>query len=121
MSASHPTPWQTQLSNAIVDFPLWGRLRPSSARGHAITALAFYDWAEGGLGVFACESQVKNIGLHLYACTFTAERFEGVFVDWKEGWCNNAGQSTNRFQEDAGHGKTVYSFSSSVSAFFSPI
>lgn len=111
MSATHPTPWQTQLSNAIVDFPSWGRLRPSSGRGHAITALAFYDWAEGGLGIFACASEVKSVGQHLYACAFTADKFEGVFVDWKEGWCNNAGHSTNRFQEDAGRGKTVYSYS----------
>lgn len=111
MSATHVIPWQNQLSTAIVNFPLWGRLRPSSTRGHAITALAFYDWAQGGLGVFACKSEVKSVGLHLYACAFTVQRFEGVFVDWKEGWCDSPQQSTDRFEEDAGRGKTVYSFS----------
>ena len=111
MSAYHPTPWQAQLSKAIVDFPVWGRLRPSSARGHAITALAFYDWSQGGLGIAVCESPVKSIGSYLYACAFSAERFEAVFVDWKEGWCSDARQSSHRFTEDAGGGETVYSYS----------
>lgn len=112
MSPDHPTPWQAKISDAIVNFPSWGRLRPRSVRGHAITALAFYDWSEGGLGVFGCEATSKSIGLYLYACTFTVERFQAVFVDWKTGWCNHTQHSNNRFVEDAAGGSdTVYAYS----------
>lgn len=110
MSVSHSTPWQEKLSKTIVDFPLWGRLRANSQRGHNITAMAFYAWAQGGLGMMACESQVKSVGRHLYACAYTTERFEGLFIDWKTGFCLHQSQSSDRFTEDAGRGKTVYSY-----------
>lgn len=110
MSISDSTSWPGRVSDAIVSFPLWGRLRPNSRRGHNITAMAFHDWAQGGLGVVACESQVKSVGRHLYACAYTAERFEGLFIDWKTGLCQHPNHSTDRFTEDAGRGKTVYSY-----------
>ena len=48
------------------------------------------------------ESEVKSLRLYMYACAFTAERFEAIVVDWQEGWCNDARKSVNRFRKDVG-------------------
>ncbi len=111
MNIVQPTPWPTRLSQAIAGFPLWGRLRPHTARGHAITALAFHAWAKGGLGLFSYDAQTKTNGRHLYACSFSTSRFEPLVVDWKEGWCATERASSQRFQEDASRNGTVYAYS----------
>ena len=111
MNIVQPTPWPTQLSEAIVGFPLWGRLRPHTERGHAITALAFHAWSKGGLGLFSYNAETKTGGRHLYACSFSPSRFEPLLIDWKEGWCATERLSSQRFQEDASRNGSVYSWS----------
>ena len=111
MNIVQPTPWPTQLSEAIVGFPLWGRLRPHTERGHAITALAFHAWSKGGLGLFSYNAETKTGGRHLYACSFSPSRFKPLLIDWKEGWCATERLSSQRFQEDASRNGSVYSWS----------
>lgn len=110
MSSAHSSSWEERLAEAIQSFPLWGRLRASTQRGHAITAFAFEQWSRGGLGIHVCDSETKSVGPYFYACAFQQKTFEPLFVDWKSGWCLNHRESQERFQEDVGSAGYSYSF-----------
>lgn len=106
--------WPTKIANAIVHYSGWGRFKPSSSIGHTITAHAFHAWSRGGLGMCVFEPQSKDRKAYIYACAFSAPKFEWFGIDWKTGWCTERYVTESRFQEDAGNSRPLNSYSLGV-------